>query len=185
LSSTVDGSTTRVRVTARLHPLRDASFGLRVLSILDETGLSAKRLELEITENALVRDLTTAQQALSPLRQAGVRVSLDDFGTGYSSLYHLRNFKIDRIKIDRSFVESMSRKIESTAIVRALIGLGRGLGVQITAEGIESQEAMAALVQEGCAQGQGYLFSPAVQAAEAAALFTTGSHQLSHKSRSV
>ena len=163
--------------------LRDASFGLRVLSILDETGLPAKRLELEITENALVRDLNTAQQALAPLRQAGVRVSLDDFGTGYSSLYHLRNFKIDRIKIDRSFVDSMSREIESAAIVRALIGLGRGLGVQITAEGIERPETMAALIHEGCAQGQGFLFSPALQAAAAAALFKSNSHQLGHKDK--
>jgi EAL domain-containing protein (putative c-di-GMP-specific phosphodiesterase class I) len=90
---------------------------------------------------------------------------------------------IDRIKIDRSFVNSMGREIESAAIVRALIGLGRGLGVQITAEGIESPETMAALIYEGCAQGQGFLFSPALQAAEAAALFKSNSHQLGHKDK--
>ena len=155
--------------------LTDTSFGLRVLAILNETGLSPKRLELEITENALVRELKAVKDALASLRQLGIRVSLDDFGTGYSSLYHLRNFKIDRIKIDRSFVKSMSEEIQSAAIVRALIGLGRGLGVEITAEGIESQEAMATLVNEGCMQGQGFLFSPALPAAEAEALFEANS----------
>jgi len=113
-----------ITLSFNLSPLqlRDANFGLRIISILDETGLSPKRLELEITENALVRDLKTAKAALSSLRQLGIRVSLDHFGTGYSSLYHLRNFEIDRIKIDRSFVESMSREMGSAAIVRALIG---------------------------------------------------------------
>lgn len=154
--------------------LRDETFGLRVLSILAETGLAPSRLELEITENTLVRDLNIAEQALGSLRDSGVRIALDDFGTGYSSLYHLRKFKFDRIKIDRSFVESMTGENESAAIVRALLGLGHGLGVPITAEGIESRSQRDALIGEGCDQGQGFLFSRAVSAAEAEALFRYG-----------
>lgn len=100
-----------------------------------------------------------------------MRIALDDFGTGYSSLYHLRTFKIDRIKIDRSFVESMNREGESAAIVRALLGLGHGLGVHITAEGIENSGQRDALISEGCNEGQGFLFSRALPAAEAEALF--------------
>jgi diguanylate cyclase (GGDEF)-like protein len=150
--------------------LRDSTFGLRVLAILGETGLTPQRLEIEITESTLVRDLDAAKEALGSLRDAGVRIALDDFGTGYSSLYHLRTFKVDRIKIDRSFVKSMSHEGESAAIVRALLGLGHGLGVKITAEGIEDETQKEALVGEGCDQGQGFLFSRAVPAAEAEAL---------------
>jgi diguanylate cyclase (GGDEF)-like protein len=164
-----DGTTLSFNVSP--VQLRASSFGSRVLAILGETGLPPHRLEIEITENTLVRDLKTAEEALGSLRDAGVRIALDDFGTGYSSLYHLRNFKVDRIKIDRSFVESMSREIESTAIVRALLGLGHGLGVQVTAEGIENLEQKEALISQGCDQGQGFLFSSALPAAEARALF--------------
>ena len=86
----------------------------------------------------LVQDLEAARQVLGGLRDAGVRIALDNFGTGYSSLYHLRNFKIDKIKIDKSFVESMSTTRESAAIVSALVGLGEGFGLTIAAEGIEN-----------------------------------------------
>jgi diguanylate cyclase (GGDEF)-like protein len=150
--------------------LNDRTLGLRILSILAETGLSPHRLEIEITESALVRDLDAAQDVLGSLREAGVQIALDDFGTGYSNLYHLRNFKLDKIKIDRSFVQAMDTEPESAAIVRALIGLGIGLGLTITAEGIECDEQRQALVDQGCQQGQGFLFSPAVPAAETHAL---------------
>lgn len=152
--------------------LRDPTFGRGVLTILSETGLPPQRLEIEITENTLVRDLKVAKEALGFLREAGVRIALDDFGTGYSSLYHLRNFEIDRIKIDRSFVQSMSQEAGSRAIVLALLGLGHGLGARITAEGIESLEQRDALISHGCEQGQGFLFSEALPAAEAKALFS-------------
>lgn len=157
--------------------IRHPSFGLRVLHILAETGLQPQRLELEITENTLVRDLKAAEEALGSLRDAGVRIALDDFGTGYSSLYHLRRFKFDRIKIDRSFIDTMNREGESAAIVKALLGLGHGLGVQVTAEGIESPEQTNALVGEGCDQGQGFLFSAAVPASEAQALVSKQQRQ--------
>lgn len=146
--------------------LKENTLGLRILGILGETGLSPQRLEIEITESALVRDLESAKAVLSSLREAGVRVALDDFGTGYSTLYHLRNFKFDSIKIDRSFVGNMGSENESAAIVRALTGLGHGLGLVITAEGIEQFGQREALLKQGCERGQGFLFSRAIPAHE-------------------
>jgi EAL domain-containing protein (putative c-di-GMP-specific phosphodiesterase class I) len=112
-------------------------------------GLPTHRLEIELTEAALVRDLDGAQVALAGLREAGVRIVLDDFGTGYSSLYHLRNFKIDKIKIDRSFIEDMEREPEAATLVRALLGLGQGLGLTVTAEGVQNPAQATALRELG------------------------------------
>jgi diguanylate cyclase (GGDEF)-like protein len=153
--------------------LKDQNLGLRVLAILGETGFSPRRLELEITESALVRDLAAAQETLGALRDCGVRIALDDFGTGYSSLYHLRNFKVDKIKIDRSFVADMSSERESAEIVTALVGLGKGLGFTVTAEGIEQTGQQSDLIAKGCQQGQGFLFGEAVSAERAKALLAT------------
>jgi EAL domain-containing protein (putative c-di-GMP-specific phosphodiesterase class I) len=100
-----------------------------------------------------------------------VQIALDDFATGYSSLYHLRNFKLDRIKLDRSFVESMCVDNESAAIVRAIVGLGSGLSLAVTAEGVETVEQQRVLTSHGCQQAQGFLFSRAVPADEAAEMF--------------
>ena len=150
--------------------LRDDGFPDRVLAILEATAFSPKRLEIEITESALVRDLDSAQRILGRLREAGVRIALDDFGTGYSSLYHLRNFKLDRIKIDRSFISAMARDKESDAIVRALVGLGAGLGFEVIAEGVENDEQRRLLIEHGCDQGQGFYYGQAIPAADALAL---------------
>jgi EAL domain-containing protein (putative c-di-GMP-specific phosphodiesterase class I) len=147
--------------------LKERTLGLRILSIIAEAGLSARRLEIELTESALVRDLPGAQDLLGALRSAGVRIALDDFGTGYSSLYHLRNFKIDKIKIDRSFVDNMEQKPDAFALVRALLGFGRGLGLTVTAEGVEKPAQAMALQQEGCQQAQGHLYSRAMSASDA------------------
>jgi EAL domain-containing protein (putative c-di-GMP-specific phosphodiesterase class I) len=147
--------------------LRDRTLGLRVMALLGRIGLNPNRLELEITESALVRDMDAAQETLGALRQSGVRIALADFGTGYSSLYHLRNFKLDKIKIDRSFVERMSNDRDSAAIVRALIGLGTGLCLAVSAEGVENAEQRERLIADGCSDGQGFLFSKAVPADEA------------------
>ncbi|MEO9230883.1 MAG: EAL domain-containing protein [Devosia sp.] len=151
--------------------LKERTLGLRILGILGETGLSPKRLEIEITESAIVRDLDAAKEVLSSLQDAGVRIALDDFGTGYSSLYHLRNFKFDAIKIDRSFVGNMASKDDSGAIVRALTGLGHGLGLVITAEGIEQPGQRTALLEQGCERGQGFLFNRALPAHDTQACF--------------
>jgi diguanylate cyclase (GGDEF)-like protein len=151
--------------------LRDRQLGPRILGILAQTGFAPARLEVEITESALVRDLGAAREVLSQLREVGISIALDDFGTGYSSLYHLRSFKPDKIKIDRSFVHSMSTERESAEIVAALVGLGNGLGLTVTAEGIEQSSEEARLLGLGCQQGQGFLFCEAVSAQDASALF--------------
>jgi EAL domain-containing protein (putative c-di-GMP-specific phosphodiesterase class I) len=151
--------------------LRDRALGLRILAILEHTGLAPTRLEIEVTESALVRDLGAARDVPSRLREAGISIALDDFGTSYSSLYHLRNFKLDKMKIDRSFIHNMGTERESAEIVAALIGLGNGLGLTVTAEGIEQSSDEARLLGLGCQQGQGFLFSEAVSARGASALF--------------
>jgi diguanylate cyclase (GGDEF)-like protein len=152
--------------------LKDRTLGLRVLSILGEVGLSPRRLELEITESALVQDLESAQQVVGTLRDAGVRIALDDFGTGYSSLYHLRNFKVDKIKIDRSFVANMDREPEASALVRGLLGLSHGLGLTVTAEGVEQPAQAEALLAQGCEQAQGHLYGHAMSGADAVKFVT-------------
>lgn len=144
--------------------LRDATLGLRILRILGSSGFPPHRLEIEITESAIVRDIEAAKEVISSLRGAGVRIALDDFGTGYSSLYHLRSLKFDKLKIDRSFIESLEGQEESAIIVRALTGLGHGLGLTITGEGIETADQRDVLLGQGCDQGQGFLFSRALPA---------------------
>ncbi len=108
-------------------------------------------------EGVLVDDLARAQSILRQLKCLGVRVSMDDFGTGYSSLSYLQSFPFDKIKIDRSFVSSLFSKPQSEAIVRAIIGLGRGLDLPVIAEGVETEEQLAFLTNEGCTEAQGYV----------------------------
>jgi diguanylate cyclase (GGDEF)-like protein len=146
--------------------LRDPTIGLRILAILAETGFNPRRLELEITETALVDNIKVAQAVTNQLRQAGVRIALDDFGTGYATLSQLLSLKLDRIKIDRSFVERLGKDKESTTIVRAVLGLANGFELETTAEGVENDEQLALLKADGCLEGQGYLFSKAVPANE-------------------
>jgi diguanylate cyclase (GGDEF)-like protein len=159
--------------------LRDPTIGLRVLAILAETGFNPRRLELEITETALVDNLKIAQEITSQLRQAGVRIALDDFGTGYATLSQLLSLKLDRIKIDRSFVDRLGKDKESTTIVRAVLGLASGFSLETTAEGIENDEQLASLRAEGCLEGQGYLFGKAVPANDVQSLLE--SHKLTTK----
>lgn len=157
-----------VRLSIDIFPLqlRDDLLAARVVRVLHETGLAAERLEVEITESALVADLEAARITLGTLRGAGVRIALDNFGTGYSSLYHLRNFKLDKIKIDRSLIDAMGEKRESAAIVNAMIGLGHGLGVTVAADGIDFGAQEESLLGTGCEQGQGGLLSGPVSSAE-------------------
>jgi len=145
--------------------LRDPTLGLRILSILGQTGFSPRRLEIEITESALV-NVAAAQSVIEDLRRAGVRIALDDFGTGYATLTQLLSFHLDKIKIDRSFVSRLNQSGDSLVIVRAILGLAKGFGLTTTAEGIEDAEQLARLKEIGCAEGQGYLFGKAVPAAE-------------------
>jgi diguanylate cyclase (GGDEF)-like protein/PAS domain S-box-containing protein len=127
-----------------------------VHSILLETGLAPGRLELEITEGVLIEDFDRGLALLRRLKGLGVRISMDDFGSGYSSLSYLQAFPFDKIKIDRAFVMNLGRNPQSAAIVRAVIGLGHGLEMSIVAEGVETQEQLSFLSEEGCDAIQGY-----------------------------
>jgi diguanylate cyclase (GGDEF)-like protein len=130
-----------------------------VLSALAESGLDPRRLELEITESVLLGDHRAALDILLQVRELGVRVSMDDFGTGYSSLSYLRSFPFDKIKIDQSFVRGRSDDPSGMAIVRAIAGLGRSLGMTTLAEGVETEEQLARVEADGCIDVQGYLIS--------------------------
>ncbi|MGO9769011.1 MAG: putative bifunctional diguanylate cyclase/phosphodiesterase [Roseiarcus sp.] len=132
-----------------------------VIGALAHSGLAPERLELEITETVLLAETEMTLATLHKLRDFGVRIALDDFGTGYSSLSYLRGFPFDKIKIDRSFVKDLADRVDCTAIITAISGLARSLGMATTAEGVETQEQLDFLRQQGCTQAQGFLFSPA------------------------
>jgi diguanylate cyclase (GGDEF)-like protein len=137
--------------------LSDRLLGLRLLKILGEVGLPVHRLELEVTESALINDAETARGVLDDLVKSGISIALDDFGTGYSSLSQLSSYKFNKIKIDRSFVATFEDSDRQEKVVRAIIALGVGLGVKITAEGIEDETQLRRLQDLGCDIGQGYL----------------------------
>jgi diguanylate cyclase (GGDEF)-like protein len=140
---------------------------LDVVAALGASGLPARRLELEITEAVLLEHTESNLQILDELRNLGVRISMDDFGTGYSSLAYLQKFPFDKIKIDRSFVNDLPEHAEALAIVRAVTSLGISLGMKTTAEGVETEDQLKKLREEGCTEVQGYLFSKPVPAGEA------------------
>jgi EAL domain-containing protein (putative c-di-GMP-specific phosphodiesterase class I) len=153
-----------IKVSVNLSPVQFKSntLALNVIAALNASGLDPKRLELEVTETAMLHDTEGTLAILTRLRELGVSVSMDDFGTGYSSLSYLRKFPFDKIKIDRSFVHGLSGEEESAAIVRAVTGLGRSLGMTTTAEGVESADQLEMLRKEGCTEVQGFLFSAPV-----------------------
>jgi EAL domain-containing protein (putative c-di-GMP-specific phosphodiesterase class I) len=157
-----------VRVAVNLSPLqfRVGNLLALVMDALKQSGLPARRLELEITETLLLEKSSQVLATLHALRALGVRISMDDFGTGYSSLSYLRSFPFDKIKIDQSFVRDLGSNRDAQAIVRSIISLGVGLGVTITAEGVETEAELSCLRTEGCHEGQGYLFSRARPNAE-------------------
>ena len=130
-----------------------------VVSALAASGLPARRLELEVTETLLMHETFAALSTLHQLRNLGVRISMDDFGTGYSSLSYLRSFPFDNIKIDRSFIENISEKEDCTAIVQAVTHMAQRLNMTTVAEGIETEEQRQKVLELGCTEMQGYLFS--------------------------
>jgi diguanylate cyclase (GGDEF)-like protein/PAS domain S-box-containing protein len=148
----------KVRLSVNLSPVqfRHGDLVGLVRRALQESGLEARRLELEITEDVLLADTGAALAALGRLRELGVRIAMDDFGTGYSGFSYLQKFPFDTIKIDRSFVGAIETRSEVDAIVRAVIGLGRSLGIRTCAEGVETAEQLAFLQAEGCDEVQGY-----------------------------
>lgn len=151
-----------VKIAVNLSPVQFCSRGLvaMVTSALAAAGLDPKRLELEITENALLEEDEATIAILHQLRALGLSVSMDDFGVGYSSLGYLRKFPFNKIKIDRSFIGALGYNNESAAIVRTIATLGSNLGVETTAEGIESAAQLALVREAGCTAAQGFYFSP-------------------------
>jgi diguanylate cyclase (GGDEF)-like protein len=135
-----------------------------VESALEKSGLPASRLELEITELVLMRDDDASLALLHQLKDLGVSIAMDDFGTGYSSLGYLRSFPFDKIKIDQSFIRDLSENKDSLAILRAVVGLGRSLGIVTTAEGVETVKQLEILRAEGCTQAQGFFFNVPISA---------------------
>lgn len=150
--------------------LKDPWLSARLLAILTEHGFSPSRLIVEVTENAIIEDIPLVANVFSSLQNAGIRIALDDFGKGYSSLNHLRQLRFDHLKIDSSFVLSMDAS-ESRKIVSAIAGLGKALGMPVTAEGVENEASAQTLRSLGCEQAQGYLFGRPVTASETAKLF--------------
>ena len=150
-----------LKLAVNLSPLQFLQDDLvgSIERVLAETGLEPSRLDLEVTEGLLIKDAAGALALLERLKALGVQISMDDFGTGYSSLSYFRMFPFDKVKIDRSFVADMIANPQARAIIRSVIGLGRGLGVPVVAEGVETPEQLDALRDEGCDQVQGYLIS--------------------------
>jgi len=163
-------SSVRLAVAVAGPQLRDGALGLRMLAILGETGFPPNRLDLEIDEGALIRDAEAAEALLTPIRAAGVSIVGAHFGTGYADLQNLHRLKLDRIKLDPSYVAAMTHDKQAAVMVKALIGIGQGLDLTIIADGVTTEEQQAALTAQGCEQVQGGLYSEPMSAEEAAAL---------------
>ncbi len=162
-----------IKVAVNLSPVQLTKNGLveAVTEALSAARLDPRRLELEIIESTLLENTEPVLQTLWDLKKLGIEIVMDDFGTGYSSLGYLRKFPFDKIKVDRSFVTDMASSTESTAIVRAVVGLASGLGMTTVAEGVETAEQLGSLQAEGCEQAQGFYFSKPRPAAEIRAMF--------------
>jgi len=152
-------------ISVNCSPLQfaDPNFTSVLTSILMETGLPPRRLELELTESAIFADRERALHMLHSIKALGVSIALDDFGTGYSSLDILRTFPFDRIKLDASFVRELEKNSQAVAMIRAVLALGKSLDIPVLAEGIETQGQLALLQQEGCDEAQGYLLGRPVR----------------------
>jgi diguanylate cyclase (GGDEF)-like protein len=161
-----------VKVAVNLSPVQfqRGAIVATTVSALAEAELPPNRLELEITESVLLDKSERNLRTLESLRALGVRISMDDFGTGYSSLSYLRNFPFDKIKIDQSFVQSLSRDGRSLTIVTAIAGLGQSFGITTVAEGVETEEQIECLIMKGCSELQGRFYSMPVPADEIPAL---------------
>ena len=156
-----------LRISVNVSPIqvRNRSFADRVISILGEAGMHPSRLELELTETAFLTGLSDVSRTIERLRNVGISIALDDFGTGYSSLSHIRDLAVDRIKIDRSFVTALDTG-QGVALVQAIITMATASGLEITAEGVETDRQRELLEQLGCTEIQGYRISPPLPADE-------------------
>jgi diguanylate cyclase (GGDEF)-like protein len=161
-----DGHDLHVSVNLTIPDLLDLDLPDRIAGLLAETGVRSEQLELEITESTLLADPFRVRDVLNRLNEMGLRLAIDDFGTGYSSLAYLKRLPVQTIKIDRSFVMAMDESRSDATIVRSTIDLGRNLGLDVVAEGVETQEAWDALRRHGCTLAQGYFISRPVPAEE-------------------
>jgi len=151
-------------VSINLSPIqfRTVHFAERVMEIVHECGGNPKKIELEVTESVLLDEECGTAEALRTLRGAGFRIALDDFGTGYSSLGYLHRFEVDKIKIDRSFTQSLGQGTKAAAVIKAIVSLGHAMSLTVTAEGVETETQKNFLHTAGCNEMQGYLFSKAL-----------------------
>jgi diguanylate cyclase (GGDEF)-like protein len=164
----------RMAVNVSAIEFRAKGFVEYVRKILSETGLQARYLVLELTERVLMENAESTALLLEEIKAMGVHLAVDDFGTGYSSLSYLRQFPIDVLKIDQSFIQKITSNLNDSTIIAAIIAMGRNLHHIVIAEGIETQEQIAYLQSQHCEEGQGFLLSPPVSAAEFGLLLETG-----------
>jgi EAL domain-containing protein (putative c-di-GMP-specific phosphodiesterase class I) len=155
-----------VSVNLSVKQFNDPGLVQKIARLLEESELAPRSLKLEITETAFTDNMEAAVEVLKQLRGLGVQLSIDDFGTGYSSLSYLQHFPIDTLKIDRSFVTQMMEKEENIQIVRTIVSLAQNLGMDVVAEGVETEEQLVLLRQLDCENGQGFLFSNPLEASE-------------------
>ena len=147
----------------------------RFVSSLSASGLPPECVKLEITENTLMQDVEVIVPKLKGIRELGVRIAIDDFGTGYSSLSYLQQFPINTLKIDRSFVGDIRAEQGDASIINAIVAMARGLQLDLVAEGVENRTQLKYLQQQGCEEVQGFIFSPAVPAADLVGLLKNNS----------
>lgn len=159
-------SNLRMAINLSTVQLHHAELPRVVNNLMQVYRLPPKSLELEVTETGLLEDISTAAQHLLCLRRSGALIAIDDFGTGYSSLSYLKSLPLDKIKIDKSFVQDLLEDEDDATIVRAIIQLGKSLGMQVIAEGVETAEQEAYIIAQGCHEGQGYLYSKPLPARE-------------------
>jgi EAL domain-containing protein (putative c-di-GMP-specific phosphodiesterase class I) len=153
-----------VSVNVSPRQFRQENLVQTVAEVLRETGLEARYLELELTESMVMHDAPQLVAMFDELKSLGVHIAVDDFGTGYSSLSYLQRFPVDRLKVDRSFVEHMAEDADDSTIVRAIIALGHNLGLKVVAEGVETLEQLRSLCANECDEAQGFLISRPVSA---------------------
>ena len=153
------GQNATLRINVSPGQLVIPDFVRTVADIIDEFGINADSVCLEITERAVVRDIETTRRTLAELKEVGVQIAIDDFGTGYAVLSHLKSLPVDTLKIDTGFVRNLGANPEDLAIVRAIIGLAEAFGLQLVAEGVETPVAATTLMRYGCHRAQGFLLS--------------------------
>jgi EAL domain-containing protein (putative c-di-GMP-specific phosphodiesterase class I) len=158
--------TFRIGVNVSAKQFQDPSLIDMIDQVLTNTKLPAENLEIEITEGMIMEDIDKAIRTLLNIKERGVKIAIDDFGTGYSSLSQLKNFPVDRLKIDQSFVADIENDINNRIIIEMISGLAAKMNIEVIAEGIETEEQKQFLLSVGCSQMQGFLFSPAITAKE-------------------